>query len=219
MKHLFTNKSCKYKRRILFWMTYGSKIFTEFKVKFTVTYSLLTPWSRILPEKLTGPQIVRKFPAFYETRNLITAFIRASHLPCFSFYRSTSPVPKIWLLFLNMVKLLLWGVLAPRPPPKLEDYPLSAVRDCLFSIFASTLHILRPFLHPQPEDKSCHGDRDRLTAVSRTHLLLWQGPTYYCDRDLLITVTGTHLPLWQGPTYYCDRDLLFTVTGTQLLLW
>ena len=31
--------------------------------------------------------------------------------------------------------------LALRPTPKLEDYPLTAVRDCLFNIFASTLHI------------------------------------------------------------------------------
>ena len=30
---------------------------------------------------------------------------------------------------------------APRPTPNLEDHPLSAVRDCLFSIFAATLHI------------------------------------------------------------------------------
>jgi hypothetical protein len=29
----------------------------------------------------------------------------------------------------------------PRPNPKLEDHPLSAVRDCLFNIFAATLHI------------------------------------------------------------------------------
>jgi hypothetical protein len=35
-------------------------------------------------------------------------------------------------------------LLAPRPTPKLEDHPLSAVRDCLFSIFAATLHIWRP---------------------------------------------------------------------------
>jgi len=26
-------------------------------------------------------------------------------------------------------------------PPKLEDHPLSALRDCLFNIFAATLHI------------------------------------------------------------------------------
>ena len=32
------------------------------------------------------------------------------------------------------------GLLAPRPPPKLEDHPLSAVHDCLFNIFAATLH-------------------------------------------------------------------------------
>jgi len=26
----------------------------------------LTPWSTVLPEKLTGPQIVKKFPHFME---------------------------------------------------------------------------------------------------------------------------------------------------------
>jgi hypothetical protein len=29
---------------------------------------------------------------------------------------------------------------APRPTPKLEDHPLSAVRNCLFNIFTATLH-------------------------------------------------------------------------------
>ena len=29
----------------------------------------------------------------------------------------------------------------PRPNPKLEDHPLSAVRDCLINIFAAILHI------------------------------------------------------------------------------
>jgi len=32
-------------------------------------------------------------------------------------------------------------LLTPRPNPKLEYHPLSAVRDCLFNIFATTLHI------------------------------------------------------------------------------
>ena len=36
--------------------------------------------SRGLPEKLTGPQLVRKFPALYGTRRFITAFTTASHL-------------------------------------------------------------------------------------------------------------------------------------------
>jgi hypothetical protein len=37
----------------------------------------LTPWSRGLAEKLTGPQLVMKFPAFYGTRRFITAITRA----------------------------------------------------------------------------------------------------------------------------------------------
>jgi len=32
-------------------------------------------------------------------------------------------------------------LLAPHPTPKLEDHPVSAVRDCLFNIFAATLLI------------------------------------------------------------------------------
>jgi len=34
------------------------------------------------------------------------------------------------------------GSLAPRPTPKLENYPLSAVRDCLS--IAGTFHIRKP---------------------------------------------------------------------------
>jgi len=32
------------------------------------------------------------------------------------------------------------ALLGPRPTPKLEDHPSSAVRDCLFNISAATLH-------------------------------------------------------------------------------
>ena len=41
---------------------------------------LLTPWSRVLLEKLTGLQLVQKFPAMYGTRRFITAFTSARHL-------------------------------------------------------------------------------------------------------------------------------------------
>jgi hypothetical protein len=40
----------------------------------------LAPWSRGLPEKLTGPQVAKKFPTFYRTQMFITAFTRACHL-------------------------------------------------------------------------------------------------------------------------------------------
>jgi hypothetical protein len=40
----------------------------------------LTPWSRVLPEKLKRPQLLKKFPAFYGTRRFITAYTTARHL-------------------------------------------------------------------------------------------------------------------------------------------
>jgi len=47
--------------------------------EFRCTY-LLTPWSPVLLEKLTGLQLVNKFPAFYGTWRFITAFTSACHL-------------------------------------------------------------------------------------------------------------------------------------------
>jgi len=41
---------------------------------------LLTPRSRVLLEKLTSFQLVKKFPAFYGTRRFITALTSAHHL-------------------------------------------------------------------------------------------------------------------------------------------
>jgi hypothetical protein len=69
-------------------------------------------------------------------------------------------------VFHNMVIFYGEELLPPRPTPKLEDHPLSAVRDCLFNVFAATLHIRRPFLHPQPEDSPCRDDRDRLIMAA-----------------------------------------------------
>jgi hypothetical protein len=50
-----------------------------------------------------------------------------------------SPGPRRFETFRNL--LLFYGevLLAPRPKPKLEDQPLSAVCDCLFNVFAPTL--------------------------------------------------------------------------------
>jgi len=46
---------------------------------YLLTY-LLTPWSRVLLEKLTGSQLVKKFPTFYGIRKFITAFASARPL-------------------------------------------------------------------------------------------------------------------------------------------
>jgi hypothetical protein len=52
------------------------------------------------------------------------------------------------------------GLLASRPTPQLEDYPLSIVRGCLFNVFTATLHSWRQSLYLQPDDVPCCGDRD-----------------------------------------------------------
>jgi hypothetical protein len=44
-----------------------------------LTY-LLTPWCRVLPEQLTGLQLVKKFPVFHGTRRFITALASVRHL-------------------------------------------------------------------------------------------------------------------------------------------
>ena len=44
-----------------------------------LTY-LLTPWCRVLLEKLTDLQLVKKFPTFHGTRRFITALTSVRHL-------------------------------------------------------------------------------------------------------------------------------------------
>jgi hypothetical protein len=53
--------------------------------------------------------------------------------------------PGLRLLVIFHNKLIFYGeeLLAPCPTPKLEDHTLSDVRDCLFNIFAATLHTWR----------------------------------------------------------------------------
>ena len=49
-------------------------------IRYILTY-LLTPWCNVLLEKLTGLQLVKKFPAFHGTRRFITELTTVRHLP------------------------------------------------------------------------------------------------------------------------------------------
>ena len=59
---------------------------------------LLTPCSRVLLEKLTCSQLVKKFPTFYGTRMFITLFTSAHHLSLSwaSTIHSMPPHPTCW---------------------------------------------------------------------------------------------------------------------------
>ena len=131
------------------------------KYVFNNTY-LLTPWSRVLLEKPTGFQLVKKFPALYGTWMFITAFTSARHMFCLP---SINPIPRLSVWTFRK-RIRFYGELfAPRPsPPMLVDYPLSAVCDCLFDVFLSTLHI---------------GGRSSIRSHKTRHAPWWQWPAYH----------------------------------------
>ena len=93
---------------------------------------LHTPWCRVLLEKLTGLQLVKKFPAFYGTRRLITALTSVRHLSlsCASPIQSTYPHPTSWrsiLILSTHLRLGLPSGLFPSVfPTKTLHAPLSS---------------------------------------------------------------------------------------------
>ena len=70
---------------------FKSRLVTEAGV-FHETY-LLTPWCRVLLQKLTGLQLVKKFHAFHGTRRFITALTSVHHLSL----SWASPIQSIYL--------------------------------------------------------------------------------------------------------------------------
>ena len=74
-----------YERRLALYFRmsgpYSDSSFTSFSIRqhSSLTY-LLTPWRRVLLEKLTGLQLVKKFPTFHGTRRSITPLTSVRHL-------------------------------------------------------------------------------------------------------------------------------------------
>ena len=73
---------------------------------------LLTPWCRVLLEKLTGLQLVKKFPAFHRTRRFITALTSVRHqsLSWASPIQSIYPHPTSWRSILILSTHLCLGL-------------------------------------------------------------------------------------------------------------
>ena len=83
------------------------------------------------------------------------------HMP--SPYNSPEQVSRMWV-FLNKV-FYREGLLALLPTSKLEDHASSAVRDCLFNLFAATLLI--------GGRSSIRNLRTRHAVVTGTHYMAW----------------------------------------------
>jgi hypothetical protein len=58
-----------------------------------------------------------------------------------SFIQKIHPGPRLIDPFHNEFVFYGEGLLAPRPPPQLEDHPLSFACGCLFNIFAANLQL------------------------------------------------------------------------------
>ena len=101
---------------------------------------LLTPWCRVLLEKLTGLQLVKKFLAFHETRKFITALTSVHHLSlsCASPIQPVYPHPTSWrsiLILSTHLRLGLHTCLLPSGfPSKTFTLPQCLM---LYSLFSS----------------------------------------------------------------------------------
>ena len=104
----------------------------HFEEKKTKSISILTPWCRVLPEQLTGLQLVKKFPSFHGTRKFITALTSVRHLSLSwaSPVQSTYPHPTtrryISILSTHLLLDLPNGLFPSGYPTKTLYIPLSS---------------------------------------------------------------------------------------------
>ena len=89
------------------------------------------------------------------------------HIPCplLRLYQMISPGPRQMYPFRNKASFYGEKLLAPRQPPSWRTTPCQL----LIQYIRSYPPYWRPFIHPQPEDAPCRGDRDPLSYdVTRT---------------------------------------------------
>ena len=123
---------------------------------------LLTSWCRVLLEKLTGLQLVKKFPAFHGTRRFITALTNVRHLSLSwaSPIQSLYPHPTSWRSILILPTHLCLGlpsdsfppISPPRPytPPSPHPYAPHAQPISFFSILSPAQYWVRIINHLAP---------------------------------------------------------------------
>jgi hypothetical protein len=131
--------SCVYAKRILAvfcgYNTAAGFIASPYYILFRsldkFTY-LLTPLSRVLLEKLTCSQLVKKFPAFYGSRKFITAFTISRHLSLSwaSSIQSIHPHPTSWRSTLILSAWFFQVASFPQVSPPKPCIPSSLHNTC-----------------------------------------------------------------------------------------
>jgi hypothetical protein len=100
-----------------------------------------------------------------EPRKFITAFTRTCH-QSLSWARSIQSTAQskseaLWNVLQNS-EFLRWGVVSTSPNPQAGGPPLVDFLRLIIQYIHSYAPYWRRFLHPQPKDAPCRGDRDTL---------------------------------------------------------
>jgi len=119
-----------------------------------LTYSL-TPWCRVLLQKLTCLQLVTKFPAFHGTRRFITALTSVCHLSL----SWASPIQSIYPHATSWRSVLIQSDTRKKKTGNLK---------CIVAAMYSWQHCGTGTLsYRQPRHFSNHGSVERSTACFR----------------------------------------------------
>ena len=138
----------------------------------TYTTYLLTPWCRVPHEKLTGLQLVKKFPAFHGTRKSITALTSVRHLSLSwaSSIRSINPHPTSWISILILSTHLRLGLpsgLFPSGFPTMTLYTIHIQLSVIFTL--SVLQIQLSVTTALPTDTAGSETQTRFSVISNIY--------------------------------------------------
>ena len=105
---------------------------SSFSINYVLTYSLLTPCSRVIVEKLTSFQLVKKFHTYYGIQRFITGFTSSRHLflSWASSIHSMPPHPTSWRSILTLSSHLRQGL-----PHQNHVYTSPLLHTCYISFF------------------------------------------------------------------------------------
>jgi hypothetical protein len=142
-----------------------------------LTY-LLTTWNRYLLEKLTGLQLVKKFPAFFGPRMFITARKSGSHLSLSwdsSSIQSILPHPTSWRSILILSSHLYLGIPSGLIPSGFPHETLSTHLPSPYALHAPPISSFSIFLPEQywvrstsPYTPQCFSLHFRVTSHIKT---------------------------------------------------
>jgi len=120
-----------------------------------------TAWCRVVLEKLTGLQLVNKFPAFHGTRRFITALTSVRHL-CLSW---TSPIQSIYPHPTSCRSILILSTHLRLGLPS-GIFPFGFPTKTLYTSLSSTIRATCPAHFKKKEDKKC---RNNVCPITNHH--------------------------------------------------